>query len=78
MITPEEFLKLQQQERQITFRMGKIPSNYTVGRPQIVFDGESVASTKQYTYLAPYTPTAGDKVLMAFAGGTYVILGKIV
>lgn len=77
MITPEEFLKLNQAPDKQTYRIGKIPLSYTSGRPQIVFDGESAASTKQYPYLSSYPPKAGDKVLLAYVGGTYVVLGKI-
>lgn len=47
------------------------------GKPQIRFDGETSATTKQYPWLASYTPTSGDRVLLAKVSGIYVILGKI-
>ena len=60
------------------FRLGAIASGYTSGRPQVQFDGESSASTKQYPYLDSYTPAADDRVLVARVGKTWVILGKVV
>lgn len=58
-------------------RLGKIPSDYTTGRPSIIFEGETTASLKQYPYLGSYTPVANDWVLVVKVGNTYVILGKI-
>ena len=48
------------------------------GRPIVKFYGETENSQKLYKYLSGYTPAAGDKVVMANIGGTYVILGKVV
>lgn len=79
MIQVEEFLKITQgKEKETVFRLGKIDPLYSTGRPKIVFDGETIASTKQYPYLAPYTPTAGDRVLLARVAGSYVIIGKVI
>lgn len=77
-ITPEEFIQMNQPENKPSFRIAKVPASYVSGRPSLVFDGETTASTKQYPYLSSYTPKAGDKVLMALVAGTYVVLGKIV
>lgn len=41
-------------------------------------DGEDTATTKRYTFLSPYYPTANDRVLVEEVGDQYVILGKIV
>lgn len=79
MITPEKFLGIVKDDRtSATFRMGTIDPAYSAGRPRIVFDGESAASTKQYPYVSSYTPAKNDKVLLANVAGTYVVLGKIV
>ncbi len=59
------------------YKLGKIDSNYTSGRPKIIFDGEDVASLKGYNYISSYTPKAGDRVLLQKVAGTYIILGKI-
>ena len=44
----------------------------------LVIDGESSATTKKYHYLASYVPTAGDRVLIAEVGDSYVVMGKLV
>lgn len=59
-----------------TFKLGQIPSDYSGGRPRIIFEGESTASLKAYPYLASYNPAAGDVVLLARVGNSYVVLGK--
>lgn len=59
-------------------KLGTIPASYTTGKPTVQFDGESSASTKQYPYLASYTPVAGDRVLLVRIGNSWVIQGKIV
>lgn len=76
---PDEFLELVRPEnRQVVFRLGTIPAGYAGGRPQVQFDGESAASSRTYTYLASYTPAAGDRVLVAIVGHGAVVLGKVV
>ncbi len=59
------------------YRMAVV-DNITGGRPYIRFYGENAASQKPYKYLLSYTPTSGDKVLVARVGKSYVILGKVV
>ncbi len=44
---------------------------------KLKFDGETQQSEKTYSRLASYSPAAGDRVLLARTGATYVILGKI-
>ena len=73
-----EFLNIMAPVNENTYRLGVVDSIYINGRPQIVFDGETVASTKQYPYMASYTPTAGDRVLMLIVANSFVILGKII
>lgn len=61
-----------------TVRLGTVtnffPSVYTA---KVKFDGESVASEKQYAYLDHYNPTVNDRVALVRAGGTWLIIGKI-
>lgn len=78
--SPDEFIKLIKtlHETDPPFKLGKIDPAYTSGRPKIVFDGESSASTKQYPYMASYAPVANDRVLLAMVSGSYVVIGKIV
>jgi len=45
--------------------------------PQVTFDGESALTAKRYQCLSPYHPKKADRVLMAPAGHTYVILGSL-
>lgn len=59
-----------------SFRLATVTS-LSAGKPQIRFDGEASATTKQYPWLASYTPTSNDRVLLAKVSGIWVILGKI-
>lgn len=61
-----------------TFKLGTIPGTYAAGRPTVTFDGEDTESTKTYPHLSSYAPAAGDRVLMALVGHTWVILGDVV
>ncbi len=59
------------------FRLGTIPSDHVSGRPKVLFDGETVASTRTYPYLSSYIPTANDRVLVAIIGHGFVVQGKV-
>jgi hypothetical protein len=76
----EEFVKLisSLNTKEKAFSLGKIDPAYTSGRPKVIFDGDTVPSTKTYPYLSSYTPQANDRVLIANVGGSHVIIGKIV
>ena len=50
----------------------------TSGGVSVQFDGETTPSAKKYKRLASYSPTVNDRVLLIKAGGTYVIIGKVV
>jgi hypothetical protein len=78
-MTPEELVSLigQIHKTEKVFSLGVLPSNYSSGKPQIIFDGEETASLKAYPYLSSYTPSAGDRVLIANIAGSHVILGKV-
>ena len=45
---------------------------------QLIVDGEDLPTTKKYTYMASYVPTANDRVLLEEVGGSYVIVGKVI
>lgn len=45
---------------------------------QLIIDGEDDPTTKKYTYMASYVPTANDRVLIEEVGGSYVIMGKVI
>lgn len=45
---------------------------------RLTIDGESSPTTKEYRFLASYTPQVGDRVLVAETGDSYVVLGKVV
>jgi hypothetical protein len=80
-LTPEEFVRLMRDATGtigLQTKLGKVASGYSSGRPTIVFDAETVASTRTYPYLGSYTPAANDRVLLIGAGNTWVVLGKIV
>lgn len=74
---PEDFLDIVQggNDKQAAFRLGKIPADYAGGRPRVLFDGETIASTKTYPYLLPVA--ANDRVLVAVVGNGYVVLGPL-
>ncbi len=60
-----------------SFCLATIAAGYVSGRPAVVFDGESIATTRLYPYLASYAPQAGDRVLIALVGHGGVILGRV-
>ncbi len=64
--------------KKINFRMARV-TEVLDGRPKIQFYGETQSSQKMYKYLQSFNaPQAGDTVLMARVGNSYVILGKVV
>lgn len=75
--TASEFLNIIQPSAQKpSFAFGSIDSAYSSGNPAILFDGETVVSTKTYPFLSSYTPVASDRVVLARISGGYVVLGK--
>ena len=60
MINTEEFLNILKTEEKPVFKLGKIDTN-----SKVIFDGETVASTKTYKRLGSYTPSENDRVLLA-------------
>ena len=59
------------------FKLGTVASVAANYSARVKFDGEEEASTKEYAFLAGYYPTVGDRVLLASASGTNIIVGKI-
>ncbi len=49
----------------------------TIKGGQVQFDGEDTASNKTYKRLNNITLNDGDRVLLAYVGGTFVIQGKL-
>lgn len=76
----EEFLYIVRgdESQPSPFRLGTIPASYTTGRPPVLFDGETTASTRTYPYISNYSPTANDRVLLAKVGNGWVIVGKVI
>ena len=62
----------------IGFALATIPSGYTSGRPTLQFDGESTVGSRTYPYLSSYTPSAGDRVLVALVNHGGCVVGKII
>ena len=75
--TAREFIEMNTKEPEKIFRLGKVDS-VTGGLPTIQFDGEETASGKLYAKLDGYSPTVGDRALLAKVSGTYIVLGKVV
>lgn len=59
------------------FLLAKIGS-YNSSGATLIIDGQTSATTKRYKHLKPYSPVAGDRVLVVKISGTYVILGAVV
>lgn len=43
----------------------------------LIFDGQTTPTAKSYKRLASYSPSAGQRVLVAKLSGSYVVLGAI-
>ena len=58
---------------------GVIDSAYVSGNPQVYVNGAATLSGP-YSYLASYTPAAGDQVILVPVGAlqSYIIIGKYV
>lgn len=65
-------------KREPQTRLAVIDANYLSGRPRIRFEGEAASGQKHYPYLSSYTPAAGDRVVVARVGTSWVVMGKIV
>ncbi len=73
-----EFLEYTSGEEKSTiFKLGMVAGLFTNSTAKIKFDGEDIASEKQYAYLARYKPAVNDRVLLCLVGGTYIVMDKI-
>lgn len=45
---------------------------------RLIIDGEDEPTTKKYSYMASYVPTANDRVIIEEISGSYVIMGKVI
>lgn len=77
MITADELVEMTEQEQQSPFKLGTVVELFDIGTAKIQFDGEEEPSEKEYSYLASYKPSIGDRVLLASVAGTYVIMDRI-
>lgn len=59
------------------FKLGTVAALFENNTAQVLFDGETTASEKQYAYLSTYVPEVDDRVLLVNVGGTYIIMGDI-
>lgn len=59
------------------FKLGTVAALFANNTAQVLFDGETTASEKQYAYLSTYVPEVDDRVLLVNVGGTYIIMGDI-
>lgn len=79
-LTPAQFVRLLDERGAPSgaqLRYATIPANYTSGAPQLIFDGETAATTRTWPRLASYTPAANDRVAVLMIGGNGIILGKV-
>lgn len=78
MITAEELIGMAKSKEQSPFKLGTVVELFEIGTAKIQFDGEEEPSEKEYSYLASYKPSIGDRVLLASVAGTYIIIDKII
>lgn len=79
MINVEEFISLmEEKEENKVFKLATVTDLFASGKAKIKFDGEDIASLKEYSNLSSYAAAKNDRVLLAIVGGTYLILGKVV
>lgn len=70
-------LILNRKTAQVGDKLGIVVEIFSNGNPKIKFDGENIPSEKEYTRLSSYSPEVGDRVLLLYISGTYVVLGKV-
>ena len=61
-----------------TFALATV-TGVSSGGLTIRFDGDTAAGQKKYKRLASYSsPASGDRVMVAYIGGSYLVLGKVI
>ena len=79
MNSSKDFFKvINDQQPGSTMMMATVASLFENGDPKLKFDGDTTTSEKHYAYLSSYTPTEGDRVILAAISGTFVILGSVI
>ncbi|AUR81260.1 hypothetical protein HWB81_gp39 [Bacillus phage Wes44] len=74
MMDVNEFLDLTEDKSPIvSVKFGKIPANYTTGRPTVILDGMTIPTIKRYPYIGSYVPKANARVMIVQG----VIIGDI-
>lgn len=59
-------------------RIGNVDAAYAgTGLAKVLLDGETVMGSKGYSWLGPYEPEAGDRVVLLPVGRGYIIAGLI-
>lgn len=75
MIDVNDFLDLTEEKSPlVSVKFGKIPSNYTTGRPTVILDGMTIPTVKRYPYIGTYVPKANHRIMIVQG----VIMGNIV
>lgn len=67
--------KLESSDRNI--RLATIDPYFTVGKPRVLFDGESRLTERTFSWDAAYSPRGGDRVFMMPVGQSYIIMGQV-
>lgn len=62
---------------EVKFKLATVTALFEDGTAKIQFFGEDKASEKEYSYIASYAPTVGDKVFLAPFADSYIIIGKV-
>lgn len=76
MMNYQEERELMPQDDKSAFRMATVVS-YTDYKAVVRFDGEDTNSAKEFKRIYGHTIGAGDRVLCARYGGTYIVLGAL-
>ncbi len=77
MVDATDLIALNQSPDEKGLKLAKVTELFQSGTVKIQFYGEDTPSEKEYSYLASYTPSIGDTVLLIPMAETYIVLGKI-
>lgn len=77
MVDASELIALNQSTDDKGLKLANVVELFESGTVKIQFYGEESPSEKEYSYLASYTPSVNDTVLMIPMADTYIVLGKI-
>ena len=83
MLQPSEFYQLLEEfyaskkRTEPLFRLGTVDLAYTSGLPKVKLDGDDTVTAKEYSHIRNYSPKAGDRVMLALVGNTYIIIGRL-